>query len=183
MYPEWHELSDPADPESPKRYEAFQYELACAELCGRGHYSMRREVEIVSEAEWKVWMDEQKSFYMTSIRNTDEDPHKGTLLGIEIKERKRDFNTKVEKALLATDINEKIIRLDYVTFETGSARLTDLSKYELDNLNDFLNKNKNVTVELAGHTDNTGNAEDNLVLSNDRANAVYNYLFEQRYFI
>lgn len=179
MYPEWHESYDPEDPESKKRYEEFYFELACAELCGKGHYSMRRIIDVVSEEEWKEWMDDQKSFYMTSIRGTDEDPHKGKLLDIEIKERRMDFNTKVEKALAATELTEKIIRLDHVNFETGSARLTDLSRYELNNLFDFLNKNQNVTVELAGHTDNVGEPEANIVLSDDRANAVYDYLLNK----
>lgn len=179
MYPEWHELYDPEDPESGTRFENFYYELACAELCGKGHYSMRRLIDIVPEEEWKEWMDGQGSYYMSAIRNSDEDPHKGKLLDIEIKERKRDFNTKVEKALAATDEADKIIRLDYVTFETGSARLTDLSKYELGNLHDFLNKNSNVTVELSGHTDNTGDPANNLQLSNDRATAVYNFLLNK----
>ncbi|MFT5166652.1 MAG: cytochrome c oxidase subunit 2 [Saprospiraceae bacterium] len=179
LYPFWHEPYDPTEPDSKKRYEEFNYELACAELCGKGHYSMRRVIEIVSEEEWKDWMDGQKSFYMSSIRNTDEDPHKGKLLDIEIKERKSEFNTIVEKALNATEASDKIIRLDYVTFETGSAGLTDLSKYELNNLFDFLNNNKNVTVELSGHTDNTGDADANLALSNSRANEVYNFLLNK----
>jgi len=46
--------------ETKKRYEAFEYELACAELCGRGHYSMRRVVKIVSPEEYENWLDEQE---------------------------------------------------------------------------------------------------------------------------
>jgi cytochrome c oxidase subunit II len=179
MYPEYHELYDPTEPEGKKRYEAFNFELACAELCGKGHYSMRRVIEVVSEEEWKDWMDSQKSFYMTSIRGTDEDPHLGELLDIEIKSRKEDFNTNVEKALTATEASDKIIRLDYVTFESATSKLTDLSKYELDNLYEFLDKNKNVTVELSGHTDNTGDADANLALSENRAQEVYNYLMNK----
>ncbi len=178
-YPEWHEPADPTDPESKKRYQEFQFELACAELCGKGHYSMRRVLEVVSPEEYEEWSASQSSFYMSSIRNTDEDPHKGKLLDIEIQERRRDFNTKVEKALKATDPSEKIIRLDYVTFETGRASLTDLSRYELNNLFDFLNKNKNVAVELAGHTDNTGDPVANLDLSNRRSQTVYEFLLNK----
>jgi cytochrome c oxidase subunit 2 len=74
LYPEWHEPSDPTDPESKPRWQEFQFELACAELCGRGHYSMRRIVEIVSEDEYVAWAKEQSSFYETTIKGTDEDP-------------------------------------------------------------------------------------------------------------
>ena len=41
-YKEWQVPADSDDPEGPQRWEAFDYELACAELCGYGHYSMRR---------------------------------------------------------------------------------------------------------------------------------------------
>ncbi|MFK7948645.1 MAG: cytochrome c oxidase subunit II [Saprospiraceae bacterium] len=71
LYPEWYELSDPEDPESLPRYKAFNYELACAELCGNGHYSMRRIVEIVTEEEYERWLKEQKPYYTTSIKKEE----------------------------------------------------------------------------------------------------------------
>jgi cytochrome c oxidase subunit II len=73
-YPEWHEPSDPEDPESPPKYETFNFELACAELCGSGHYSMRRQVRIVSEAEYENWLSEQQSYYEATIKGTEDDP-------------------------------------------------------------------------------------------------------------
>ncbi len=69
-YPEWQEPVDPLDPQGPQRWEEFQYELACAELCGKGHYSMRRIVEIVEQPEYEKWLAEQNSYYMANIRNT-----------------------------------------------------------------------------------------------------------------
>lgn len=74
QYPEWHMPFDPEDPEGPAKFEEFNYELACAELCGKGHYSMRRTVRIVSEAEYKNWLSEQQSFYESTIKGTDDDP-------------------------------------------------------------------------------------------------------------
>lgn len=79
LYPEWHEPADPTDPESKPRWQEFQFELACAELCGRGHYSMRRIVEIVSEDEYLAWAKEQSSFYETTIKGTEEDPRAAQL--------------------------------------------------------------------------------------------------------
>ncbi len=38
---------------------AFNYELACAELCGRGHFSMRMEVIVEDEAAYEKWKSEQ----------------------------------------------------------------------------------------------------------------------------
>lgn len=82
-YDEYNVPSDPEDPESPMLWESFNYELACAELCGKGHYSMRREVRIVSDQEYEQWLSKQQSWYLSNIRNTDEDPYAGQTLDIE----------------------------------------------------------------------------------------------------
>jgi cytochrome c oxidase subunit 2 len=33
-----------------------EYELACAELCGMGHYKMRARVVVESKAEFDAWL-------------------------------------------------------------------------------------------------------------------------------
>jgi cytochrome c oxidase subunit 2 len=175
-YPEYQQPSDPNDPASEPLWKTFNYELACAELCGKGHFSMRKLVRIVSEDEYNTWLKEQQSYYMTSIRGSEEDPRKDELLGVEIEQRKQDFNLAVEKALAAEKAEEKIIRLNYVTFETGSAKLTALSRYELDNIVSTLNKYPNMTIEVAGHTDNVGDDAQNLSLSDSRSKSVFEYL-------
>lgn len=71
MYPEWHEPTDPEDPESLPRWKTFNYELACAELCGNGHYSMRRIVEVVTEEEYERWLKEQTPYYESSIKKDE----------------------------------------------------------------------------------------------------------------
>ncbi|HHM20488.1 MAG TPA: flagellar motor protein MotB [Bacteroidetes bacterium] len=175
-YPEYQQPSDPSDPNSDPLWKTFEYELACAELCGKGHFSMRRLVKIVSEEEYEKWLSEQKSYYFTNVRGKDYDPHKGKLFDVEIKQRKAEFDAALQKALSANVPDEKIIRLNYVTFQTGSARLTPLSRYELDNIVDALKAHPGMTIEIAGHTDNTGNPESNLTLSEARAKAVYDYV-------
>ena len=37
----------------------FQYEIACAQLCGLGHYRMRGFVTVQSPGEFQQWMDER----------------------------------------------------------------------------------------------------------------------------
>jgi cytochrome c oxidase subunit 2 len=37
----------------------FQYEIACAQLCGLGHYRMRGFVTVLSREEFQKWMDEK----------------------------------------------------------------------------------------------------------------------------
>ena len=174
--PEYQQPSDPNDPEGPKKWETFEYELACAELCGSGHYSMKRIVRIVEQEEYDKWLSEQQSYYLSSIRGTDQDPYKGDVSPLEVSMRKTEFDSKVKNALAATNPDEKIVTLDYVTFKTGSANLTALSKYELSNVINFMKSNPAVTLELAGHTDSTGDLKANQALSQSRAEAVYNYL-------
>ena len=38
----------------------FTYEIACTEVCGRGHFSMRLRLIVEDEASWKKWCAEQK---------------------------------------------------------------------------------------------------------------------------
>ena len=39
----------------------FQYEIACAQLCGLGHYRMRGFITVLSTEEFQKWMSEQTS--------------------------------------------------------------------------------------------------------------------------
>ena len=51
----------------------FNYEIACAELCGRGHFSMRLLVVVDEPADYEKWKAEQKSWlsknptYLTKV--------------------------------------------------------------------------------------------------------------------
>jgi cytochrome c oxidase subunit 2 len=177
-YPEYQVPYDEEEPDGPQRWEMFEYELACAELCGKGHYSMRKVVKIVSEAEYEAWLKDQQSYYLTNIRNTDEDPFKGTLLPIEAKQRAEELGAEVQKVISENDF-ESSIRLTNLFFETGSATLKDDSKYELDNIAEILNKNGGVTIEISGHTDSTGDAGSNQILSSERARSVVAYLADK----
>ncbi len=87
LYPEWWEPSDPNDPNSEPRWKTFNFELACAELCGKGHFSMRKIVRIVTEEEYEQWLKEQQSYYFSTIRGTDEDPWKDRVFPQEQKAR------------------------------------------------------------------------------------------------
>lgn len=43
--------------------EDFNYELACAELCGAAHYNMRKVVVIEEPEEYEAWLKEQQPIY------------------------------------------------------------------------------------------------------------------------
>jgi len=73
-FPEY-QVPSPADAEK-QMWETFEYELACAELCGKGHYSMKKLVRIVSQEEYEQWLSTQTSYYLTNIKGTEYDPLK-----------------------------------------------------------------------------------------------------------
>ncbi len=177
-YKEWQIPADETEPDGPLRWEAFEYELACAELCGKGHYSMKRILSIVEPEEYEEWLAEKNAapYFRDNIRGTDADPYKDQLLGYEIKNRATELKIDFASALASTDAAEKIVNLRHVFFQTGSANLDEKSQYELDNLTTILNNNPTTRIELRGHTDSTGDAGANLTLSNSRAIGVQNYL-------
>jgi len=181
-FPEWQVPSDPAEPMGPKKWETFEYELACAELCGKGHYSMRRIVEVVTQDEFNTWMAGQKPFYATNVRGTEADPWDGKkLFPYEIKARGFELRSNVARYVDdTTGTMSNVINLDHVFYVTGGSGLnSDISKYELDNLVTLLGRFPKMRVELAGHTDNTGDAASNLTLSTERATKVRDYLISK----
>lgn len=65
-----------------------------------------------------------------------------------------------------------------IYYETDSFRILPQSEPELQKLVAFLEKNKDLRVEIQGHTDSSGNPESNLELSKRRAQSVVDYLAE-----
>ncbi|MGI9475697.1 MAG: OmpA family protein [Hyphomicrobiaceae bacterium] len=75
-------------------------------------------------------------------------------------------------------LNETVGRGD-IQFEVGSNRLTESSTGTLDRLIENYRKCPGLQLEIAGHTDSTGNASDNLDLSKRRAEAVRDYFISK----
>lgn len=178
-YKEYQAPSDPSDPAGLQLWETFEYELACAELCGTGHFSMKKIVKIVSEDEYKAWLEKQQSYYYSQVRGSEYDPFSDVWFDSEIKERRTTFKGNLAEALTATAPDKKTLRFEYVNFETGSEKLTPVSQYELGFLVEAMQQNSGMTIELAGHTDNTGDAAANQTISEARAKAVYDFLVEK----
>ena len=68
------------------------------------------------------------------------------------------------------------MRLNNIFFATGKATLRDESFPELNRIAISMQENKTLAIELGGHTDNTGSAEFNINLSQERADTVREYL-------
>ena len=49
----------------------FIYEISCDQMCGNGHYSMKGVIEVVTQAEYDVWMAQQKPNYYAAFPDKD----------------------------------------------------------------------------------------------------------------
>lgn len=66
--------------------------------------------------------------------------------------------------------------LNNIFFETGSAKLKEVSMNEINRLAATLNMQPSLKIRLLGHTDNVGDVAANQKLSEDRAKSVYDAL-------
>jgi outer membrane protein OmpA-like peptidoglycan-associated protein len=70
----------------------------------------------------------------------------------------------------------KVMRLEALIFHQRSAVISPESYAELNTVADMLHQNPNMVIQLEGHTDTRGDKNLNLKLSEDRVEAVKNYL-------
>ncbi len=83
--------------------------------------------------------------------------------------------TKLDLALEPVTLGAQM-ELKNVYFDFDKADLLPDSKLELDRVVQFLKVSQNITLEIGGHTDDVGSIAFNQKLSEERANAVRNYL-------
>ncbi len=69
--------------------------------------------------------------------------------------------------------------LNNVFFDTGKSTLRSESYKELNELVEVMQYKKSMKIEISGHTDNVGDDDANLKLSEARANSVRNYLLKK----
>ena len=114
---------------------------------------------------------------------------------LELKRQLAELNTKLDLILQRLDYQPEPEKVDIpatstmrnlqegrrlilrnIFFDYNQATLRSRSKHELNKLYDFMKSNPNIRIQVSGHTDSRGNDEYNLRLSQDRAQAVVNYL-------
>ena len=66
--------------------------------------------------------------------------------------------------------------LKNIFFDTDKSDIKDESKQELEKLINFLSENNSIRIEISGHTDNVGDSKHNMVLSENRAKSVCDFL-------
>lgn len=77
--------------------------------------------------------------------------------------------------LMKMEVGEVIV-LNNVFFEQASPKLEETSHSELDRIAKIMKDNPNMKVELSGHTDNRGNKDKLMELSQQRVDAVKDYI-------
>lgn len=70
-------------------------------------------------------------------------------------------------------------RINNINFGTNSYEMEEISKLVLDEFISFLKENPAIKIAIHGHTDDIGNDGDNMALSQNRAQAVYNYISQK----
>lgn len=72
-----------------------------------------------------------------------------------------------------------IIRLDKLIFAQGSSEITQESFAQIDEIYALMLTSNTMEIQLEGHTDFRGSADANMLLSQNRVNAVKQYLVEK----
>ncbi len=108
--------------------------------------------------ELEVKTSNEYVFYTAIINNAGEDSHEVRLIPIQIGSR---------------------IPLYGISFESGSSQLNEKSISELNRILDLLLQHPSITLEIAAHTDSDGEAWANKILSQNRAQAVFDFLIKK----
>jgi outer membrane protein OmpA-like peptidoglycan-associated protein/tetratricopeptide (TPR) repeat protein len=87
-------------------------------------------------------------------------------------------DTLVRNVNFGKQVGQRYV-LRNVHFDFDKATLRPESEMELNQLVDFLNAHPEIKIEISGHTDNKGGAEYNQTLSQNRAQAVTDYLVDK----
>jgi len=123
--------------------------------------------KIIGGVNFLVGADRQPVVQNTPVKKEPEQPKKDGLLAKAL-----DFG----KATAASFKSGQRIELKNVQFDSGSSRLRNTSFTDLDKLVGIMNDNQKISIEIGGHTDNTGALSVNNRLSDERARRVRDYL-------
>ncbi len=94
---------------------------------------------------------------------------------VPVAEKGRTVNNDIKLTPLANDAETRLL----IFFDTDKAELSDESMPELDRAVEFLQANPDIRVRIEGHTDDVGEDNYNLQLSQRRADAVKTYITQQ----
>jgi outer membrane protein OmpA-like peptidoglycan-associated protein len=134
---------------------------------------------------YKVKVDSITGKYVTAVK-FDED--------YVISIKKKGFATESKFLAVNELANRQPMRLDWkpqelkvgktfplndINFSTNAYNLNDTSKAIINEFIEFLKENPTVKIAINGHTDNINDNSSNLILSENRAKSVYEYVIQQ----
>ena len=138
-----------------------------------------------NKALMKVQTDEVGDYFITLPTGNDYTftvNRKGYLFYSELMElNKKDADSVYKKDvyLQPVELNASITFRN-IQFSTNAYQLPAAAFIELEKLVQVLTENPSLKVEISGHTDNVGKAEDNVILSTNRAKAIVDYLVSKK---
>jgi peptidoglycan-associated lipoprotein len=136
-------------------------------LVGSNGVSLRRKTEDDGKVEFRV--DKETDYLAVAS-------HKGYLNG-KTRFSSRGWNADhTHHDTIWLTPTDKPIEIPNIFFEFGKAALTDNSRAALDSLITIMNDNPSLVIELRAHTDSRGSDETNYAMSQQRAQAVVDYL-------
>lgn len=123
---------------------------------------------------------------------TEFDKEKPQDIIVNIKKKGHSYDTKlinpekIVENVVTSDAEVKKVEvgktydLHDIYFGTNLYSLTEQSKHIINLFVEFLNENPTIKVEIQGHTDNVGDDADNQLLSERRAQSVYEYALSRQ---
>lgn len=132
----------------------------------------------------KVQTDEEGNYLVTLAIGTDyafNVNRKGYLFfsgNFDLSTKIPDSTYEINIPLQPIAANASIV-LKNIFFDSKRFNLKEASMVELNNVVSLLKENPTVKVQIGGYTDNVGQPKDNLLLSNQRAISVVNYLISK----
>jgi outer membrane protein OmpA-like peptidoglycan-associated protein len=101
----------------------------------------------------------------------------GAIIGDYMDKQAAEIDRDVEGARVErTGESIRVIFDSGILFSTGSATITSTSRYNIEKLARILNRYKDTSLVIEGHTDNIGSDDANQILSERRAESVANLL-------
>lgn len=111
---------------------------------------------------------------------------------INVKKEGHAFDSKIitkdelaiGKTIRSQDMEVRVIKvgepytINDILYNTASDELSDRAKFILKQFGRFLKENESITILIQGHTDDEGDAQKNLELSERRAKGVMNFLIQ-----
>ncbi len=134
-----------------------------------------------NKALMKIQTDEVGDYFITLPTGNDYTftvNRKGYLFYSELMELgKKDADSVYKKDIYLQPVElNASVTFHNIQFTTNSYQLPNAAMIELEKLVQVLTENPSLKVEIGGHTDNVGKAEDNLALSTNRAKTIVDFL-------